>query len=136
MAMKTIAEITLDPQNFYTSHPETRQAADLASCLQGHRGTVACTAAAPMEELSLLIHGCGCLLRWSQPGIWVTSICRYSNVAIGAQKWQHLNAHGYSTLSKLIVSLYFLLVMVYFIENTPACGTLVSTSCSETKKGE
>lgn len=41
----------------------------------------------------------------------------------------------YSTLNDLIVSLYFLLVMVYFIENTPTCGTLVSTSSSETKKG-
>lgn len=65
----------------------------------------------------------------------VTSTYRYSNVAISAQKWQHLNAHGYSRLSELIVSLYFLLVMVYFIENTPACGTLVSTSSSEAKKG-
>lgn len=55
----------------------------------------------------------------------VTNIYRYLNVAISSQKWQPLNAPGYSTLSELIVLLYFLLVMVYFIENIPACGTLV-----------
>lgn len=53
---------------------------------------------------------------------------------MSAQKWQYLNAHGYSTLSELIVSLYFLLVMVCFIENTPACGSLISTSSSEMNK--
>lgn len=76
----------------------------------------------PTEELSQLFGG--------QLLIEVIKIYRYSNVAISAQKWQQLNAHRYSALSELIVLLYFLLVMICFIENTPACGTLVSTSSS------
>jgi len=87
---------------------------------------VTCTAAVPTEELSQ--H-----LQWPAQRVVTTwnagpSTYRYSNVTMSAQQWQHLNAHGHSALSELMVSLYFLLVMVYFIENTPACGTLISTS--------